>query len=406
MKSGIWWEKHSVSIALLYEKIIGFVLNWALMNYLSNKIFQNYSLALSIFTVAVPFTGLGLYYGLLRYGSSMKEDTEKQNFMQNLFRATWRNQIWESLLFGCLLYLFFSLHSQQNPYFLLIAFCVRFLGYGFYNFTDSWLRASHNNPRFSLLRISVVSLNGFGSLYFLFQNNWDVFLWIQMLSPFIALFFLRPEFFTSLKITQTIQKDLLSYSLFTGWNNIASSLLFSIDILLITYLSSAEDLKIYRAAILIPSNMVFLGTIQIQRDFPLLAKNYLSKRFQRIYYRKFMSQYFLILIGGFIGSLFLAKPILSWLFPGFGSNLYWNFMILYIGFAVSFLFRIPLAHILSAMGKAKWMLGISLATSAFCLFLGIFMVPYCGSIGMSSCMSGSLIFSAGVYYYYYKKCTS
>src|SRR5690606_11117241 len=99
------------------------------------------------------------------------------------------------------------------------------------------------------------------------------------------------------------KKELWSYGIHAAGAALLSDMLFSADILLLSFLMDESAVANYKVAILIPANITFLAVTFMQNDFPELAKNYLNRSFLMNYisnyYKIFVPVSVIILVVGY-----------------------------------------------------------------------------------------------------------
>ena len=169
-----------------------------------------------------------------------------------------------------------------------------------------------------------------------------------------------------------------------------SDLLFSADILILSFLLDESAVANYKVALLIPANITFLALTFMQSDFPILAKNFQNKVYLKNYLRNYYKIFLPVAIGIFIiGSIFNDKIIHVFFSERYADNGD-VFTILLGAFCLNMLFRNLYGNLLSAVGKMKVNTGVSLVTLALLIVFAGVLVKKFGVLGMAISLSSSM----------------
>lgn len=370
-----------VFFSLLIAKICAFAGSILIIRILPENEFGTLSIVASLFAIFLPFSGFGSHQSLLRFGSLSDDGAEKKALGNYLFLKGLSYQFLLSGVF--LIFSVFYLQKYEDILLIFSCFAVRLIGFYFYNFIQSELRIFGNNKEFARVN-NVVNIGGIillvGLAYYFGLLGYLIAIAI---APFISLFWLKKDYLK--KLTESFsfnKKEIWNYGCHASGTAILSDLLFSADVLLLSFLLNENAVANYKVAILIPANITFLALTFMQSDFPVIAKNYKSGTFLRSYivnYHKiFIPVVAIIFLGGFI----FSSEILHFFFSARYQNNSGIFVILLAAFCLNMLFRNLYGNLLSAVGKMKINTVISSITLILLIGLSFLFVPKFGMIGM------------------------
>lgn len=392
-----------VFLSLLVAKLCAFLGSLFIIRLLPENEFGVVSIAASVFAIFAPFSGFGSQQSLLRFGSLAADSPEKNALSKYLLISGLRYQILLSIVFFAAG--FFFVEKYEDILLMFIFFGVRLLGFFFLNHIQSDLRINGNNRGFA--RVSnFVNISGLVLLlaltHFLGLKGYLI---AMAATPFLCFFWYTKDLLrTSNEIFSFKKKEIWNYGLHASATALLSDMLFSADVLFLSFLTNENLVANYKVAILIPANITFLALTFMQSDFPTLAKKYQDKNFLKHYisnyYRIFIPLTIIIFAVGF----FWKEEILHLFFSAKYADNSLIFALLLGGFCLNMLLRNLYGNLLSAVGKMK----INTAVSAFTLFCLLlfswFLVPEYGIEGMalslvlSMLLSGLLLFFAFLRY--------
>lgn len=397
---------HLVFGSLLIAKICGFIGSVAIIRLLPADEFGLISIVASLSAVFLAFSGFGSQQILLRYGAIAKTTEQKNALSAYLWKQGFYYQMALGLIF--LLTAFFYLEKFENIFVLFLAFAVRLLGFFFYNHIQSQLRISGNNKEFAKLN-NVVNILGLISMlvltYFFGLLGYLVAI---ALMPFVALFWIKNMDFTKKNESFGFsKKEIRRYGLFTAGTAVLSDALFSLDIILLSFLMNEAAVAHYKTAILIPANLTFIALTFMQSDFPELARNYNHKSYLKYYisnyYKIFIPLCLIIFIVIFAIHPFIIKLFFGERYQGIESA----FLILTAAFLLNMLLRNLYGNLLSAVGKMAYNTVVSGFALVVLLVLSFIFVPKLGFLGMAIAQSITLLFTGlslmGGFLRYYRK---
>ncbi|QDP85076.1 oligosaccharide flippase family protein [Chryseobacterium sp. SNU WT5] len=379
-----------VFLSLLIAKICAFAGSLFIIRILPENQFGTISIVASLFAMFLPFSGFGSQQSLLRFGSISNTISEKRNLSRYLFKQGLVHQILLSIIF--MVISLFYVDRYEEIFLIFIFFTVRLIGFYFFNHLQSESRVFGDNKRYSFLTnvVNVIGLFLLVLLSYLFGLKG--YLIAIALTPFISLFFFRSNHLSSTVGKISFSKlEIRKYGLHAAGTALLSDTLFSVDVLMLSFMMSEAAVANYKVAILIPTNITFLALTFMQSDFPVLAKNYQNKSFLRNYisnyYKIFIPITLLVFIFGFV----FKSELLNIFFGKRYSENIIVFIILLAGFCTNMLFRNLYGNLLSAVGKMKINTIISMLTLAILFFSAFLLINKFGVVGMAISLSLSMI---------------
>lgn len=367
------------SVASKIMSIMGtFFTTWALMP----KQYGNLSYVLSVVNIFVPFLGLGLNHSLLRYG-----DTTYPNKLRRMVSYALYYGLFWCFVCSILFVLLFNILSPNNEIKeIAIILSIQFVTIYPLRIMQSEMRLLNRNDLFA--RVNVINSLMLFSLiilgYFLFGFNGIVVAYV--IYPVLTmLIFLRNSInmfkdFKGKALNGIKSVEFFKYGLYTGIGSIASQLLYSMDIIMISnLLMSSVSVAIYKVGSLISINGLLICTSVMSADFVHIKK---MKKDEVVYYYnnliKKMSVISLIIV---ILSLPIAYFIFNYMLNSVYSDSFLIHIVLMIGFFFSFTFRIPIGNIISALGYANYNVVNAYITVLINLIFNYFLIKIFGSMG-------------------------
>lgn len=397
---------HFVFGSLLIAKICGFITSVAIIRLLPESDFGLISIVAAMSAVFLSFSGFGSQQILLRYGSIAKTAEEKNGLSIYLWKRGFYYQLILSVVF--LLSSFFYLDDFKKIIILFLAFAVRLIGFFFYNHIQSQLRINTKNKEFATLNNAVNIFGLISTLVLTYIFGLSGYLAAITVMPFIALFWIKNIDF--LKINNSIsfsKQEIWRYGLFTAGTAVLSDALFSLDIILMSFLLNESAVADYKTAILIPANLTFIALTFMQSDFPELAKNHNDKQFLAYYISNYYKIFIPLCAAIFIVIFFLRHLIVTFFFGEKYEGIETPFMILSAAFLMNMIFRNLYGNLLSAVGKMAYNTAISAIALAMLLLLAFLLVPRFGVEGMAIAQSITLFVTGlllmGGFFSHYRK---
>jgi O-antigen/teichoic acid export membrane protein len=364
--------------------------------------------AYSIIAFLIPFGGLGLHQSLIRYGSLLSTEEDKNSlFIYVLKKGTIVTFFIISLIiiFG---YVFpFKFENTRN-YLTLLSFVL--IPLFILTTIQTQFRLKHNNKEFSKTDITYNLILVIAVLVFsyLFQEKGYIFAIIIAPTLTSLLFFKKLKInFSITKKLKIIDFSFWRYGFYSGITSVVTNLLLIIDILLIGHLmENSEMVTAYKYVSLIPLSLLFISKAFITTDFVFFTEKIKNKEYIFNYIKSYMSLFFLIsiFICGF--SFFFSKEILSIFSKDFAIYSE-SFLILIFGVSGILIFRGLFGNLLCSIGKIEinsYIMAIALVLNVFSNF---YLIPIYGIKG-AAITSALLMWFTGVFsciwfLYLYKK---
>ena len=331
----------------------------------------------------IPFSGLGLNYSLLRFGSI--EDTLESK--RSIYLVCYKYGISFSIILYIIISIigyFFDLEIITNYSYILIFTLLIITNY-MKEIAQSYLRINNQNIAFAysniIYSIALLIVTVLGT----FVGGAYGFIVSRVIVPaFIFMFIAKKEKLFRMNSTNANVsiKEYSNYGIFIGLGSIASQLMYQIDNLLLGVMGiSASMIAEYKVATIIPFAVLFIPSVFMTTDFVMIAQKYNDKEFLLEYRNKMMKLLFLISFLGTIISFIFSRSILSSLYGSNYTDSSKLMNILMIGIISSFTLRAPNGNILSAVGKSKWNAILAYSTVGFNVILNYFLISVYGYYG-------------------------
>ncbi|RZJ36932.1 MAG: polysaccharide biosynthesis protein [Chryseobacterium sp.] len=390
---------HHVFLSFLIAKICGFVSSIVIIRLLPENDYGILSVVMAVFAIFLPFSGLGSNQILLRYGS-ISEDEGKQKLSSYLF---FKGFFYEFVLIAIFLGFSFLYDKKYDNVYVIFLFCgIRLLGFYLSNHIQTYYRITGKNNVFAQVNNTINIVGLIILVAFTYFWNFYGYLLAIAIVPYISLFWLRKEIFSTKSENPVNTKELWRFGIFTASTSVLSETLFALDILLLGFLMNENAVANYKVAILLPSNIPFLAISFMQSDYPLLSKNYLNKDFLTSYVRNYY-KIFIPVCGVIILFFLCAKDWLIRLF--FGANYVENsdlMMILLLGFTFGMLSRNLFGNLLPAVGKIEVNTWVSVISLGLLSVISYFFVSVWGVLGMGVTLSLVIVFEGLAYMFFFR----
>lgn len=390
---------HHVFLSFLIAKICGFLSSVVIIRLLTEDDYGILSVVMAVFAIFLPFSGLGSNQILLRYGS-ISENNDKQKLSSYLF---FKGLIYEFLLILIFLgFSFFYGEKYENIYIIFLFCGIRLLGFYLSNHIQTYYRIIGKNNVFAKVN-NVINIGGFIILVaFTYLWKFYGYLFAIAIIPYLSLFWLKKEIFSTKKSEPENKKELWRFGIFTAATSVISETLFALDILLLGFFMNENAVANYKVAILLPSNIPFLAISFMQSDYPLLSKNYKNKTFLISYIKNYYKIFIPICIAILVFFYFL-KDILIKVF--FGENYIGNdnlMMVLLIGFTFGMLSRNLFGNLLPAVGKIEINTWVSLISLILLTVVSYFLLSSFGVLGMGISLVSMIIWEGSAYMFFFR----
>ena len=398
-----------IFIATIISRLFSFIGAWMALMLLPEKELGLAIFAFNIITFLIPLGGLGVQQSLLRYGSFLLTKNEKLN----LYNITLKKGVKWSIYLIILAIIMSPIftYNLKGSFLYLIFLSLSILSYFLFEILKIKFRITNNNKMFALMDIALSSIQILSIVILSFYFGVYGYVFAIVLSPLVTfLIFNSKEMnYNKTKIFSTdfVDKDFWKYGFFAGLTNVATQLLFSIDIILIGYLLANPQLvTYYKYVSIIPFSLLILPNIFITTDFVVITKNVDNRLFINNYIKSFMLLF--SIISAFIFGIiyFFGKYILR-IFGESYTNYFNLFIILTLGVFGIFMLRSLFGNLLSSIGKAHINYWIAISSLILNVVLNNHFIPKYGILGagMTSAiiMWFSGILSLILFFFYYKK---
>lgn len=382
---------HHVFFSFLIAKICSFLGSLLIIRLLPENEFGVLSIVLSVLTIFAPFTGFGSSQSLMRFGSISSDKEMKLKISSYFF---FKGVLFELILI--ILFLsasVFYFHKYEDIFIIFIACAARLGGFYFLNHIQVFYRITGNNQIFARIN-NVVNIGGLLLVLVLtYFFKFYGYLIAVSIAPYLSLVWLKADIYAHRVFKLENDKEMWRYGIFTALTSLTSDALYSLDILLLGFMMNENAVANYRAAILIPSNIIFLATSFLQSDFPVLSKNFKDKKFLQSYVVNF-NKFFIPVCLGILLFFYLFKKYIIIFF--FGETYMGNttlFMVLSVGFTLGMLTRNLYGNLLPAVGKVEINTWLGIGSLIFLALLAYLLVPVYGTMGMGIAMTATLLIS-------------
>ncbi|MDG1039243.1 MAG: polysaccharide biosynthesis C-terminal domain-containing protein [Polaribacter sp.] len=382
--------------ASVIGRFFSFVASWVALQLIPNSELGIVLFAYSIVVFITPISGFGLHQGLLRYGSLLKTTQEKNS----LFRYALIKGIWTTILLIFIIGIisFYIDFQFKNTRYYLIFLSLSLVPIYIFELIKIHFRLHHKNKLFAhteiifniLLVLLVLILS-----YFFKENGYAIAL---VLTPIISIFFLASKFVVDLKDKEklsTITFEFWKYGIFASLSNVATQLLFVIDILLIgLLLNDSEMVTNYKYISLIPLSLLFLPRAFINTDFVAFTERIFDKNHIVKYIKSYVLLFTILSVFFCVFFIFFADFILN-LFDKSFTQYKKSFIILIVGVSGVLILRGLFGNLLSSIGKAHVNFYITSAALLINILSNYYLIPKYGLNG-AAITSASLMWLTGI----------
>lgn len=397
-----------VFVATILARLLSFSASWVALQLLTEQKLGLVIFAYSFIVFLIPIGGFGLDQSYIRYAALMKDSNRKNQ----LFLYTFKKGIFIAILFSGFLVIIGQVASiipkESKQYFSILSFSL--ISYFILSMLKSYFRVQYQNKNFAYLEVAfnvILVLLVFILSYYFKETGYSFAI---VLAPILAsLLFLTKinlKKIASAKL-KIINFKFWRYGLSAGLANVATQLLFALDLILIGYLlGDSEMVTHYKYVSLIPFSLLFLPQVLIATDFVKITEQIHQKEI----IKKYIKNYWMLfsIISGIIVlvSFIFAENILS-LFQQDYSKYVSTFKLLIIGVVGILLFRGLFGNLLSALGKAHINYWIALLSLGLNLISNLYFIPKYGLVG-AAITSASIMWLSGIlsfwlFWFFYNK---
>ena len=372
-----------VFLAVVIAKILSFVLSVIIIRILPKNDYGNLMYAYTIISFTMPFMGMGVFQGFIKYAPIQKFLYQRKSLFQY---SIIKGSIASSILV-ILIILFSRLATKNLPeaHQYLIGFSFLILSLFIFEAVKNYLRIFFLNKAYAKLEIiHAVFTFVLGIVFSYFIGALGFIIALVSTPLFLSIWLLSKKQILRKKTTllSINKKQFWIYGLYTSLGGLVSQLIFSVDVLSIgNMLNNSESLAQYKAISLIPFSLLFLPTSMLKTDFVKLVQEAKNRLYLINYFKNFALIFSTISIILLLLTYFWGNSFIS-LFFGASyldqSNLLFIFM---IGISGAFIFRVPFGNLMAAIGWTKINTLISIATLITDVILNYFWIQKWGIIG-------------------------
>ncbi len=382
-----------VFLSLLVSKLTQFITVVFVIKLISEDDFGRITLIASVLSFFTPINGFGSAQGLMKFGTSLENAEDKNNLSRYMFWKGFRNQILVTLIF----ILFCSVYGikYQDLSIIILFFSIRLVGFFFLGHLQVDYRMHNDNFSLSMMTMMVNCIGLIIAFVMTYYYGAIGYLISMAISPFLSCIYLKNKHWNGIRqIHKSINgKFLWSFSLLESLAYLASEILFSIDIILIALFLAEKDIALYKVAIILPMNLIFLPNIFLHTDFSKIVSNHLNKSYLKFY----LLNYLKLFIPGGIVMLILGyifkDQILGFVFKAEYANGGWAFFIALCGVVSAMWMKVLFTYMLSAVGKAVWNVYVSISALIVLVVLAFIFIPNYGIEGAAFSMAMALFLS-------------
>jgi|SaaInl0LU_22_DNA_1037365.scaffolds.fasta_scaffold01701_7 O-antigen/teichoic acid export membrane protein len=349
-----------VLIATILSRILSFMASWVALQLISNQKLGVVLFSYNIIVFILPFSGLGLYHGLIRYAPLLKSTKEKTHLFHYVLNKGVLISILIALGVSFLSLLIPFKTGYSSSYLAVLAFLI--VPDYVFQVLKIQFRILHDNRSFAQAEVvyNLILFITVCLLSFLFEEKGYT---IALLIPAIitSLIFipkLKPSF-SNIPKPQVVTPTFWKYGFFASLTSVVSQLLIAVDILIIGLLiTNATAVTTYRYISIIPLSLMFLPQAVMNTDFVHLTENIFDKKNTYTYIKNYISMFAMISIFGLIFTWFFSKEILSFFDENF-KPFDTSFFVLMMGTSSILIFRGLFGNLLCSIGKINANLYIS-----------------------------------------------
>ncbi len=394
-----------VFLSLLIAKICGFIGSLFIIRFLPENEFGTISIVASIFFIFASFGGFGSHQSLLRFGSIANTDSDRSLLSTYLLK---KGLIYQILI--CFIFLLISgfyIDKSQDILLIFLSFTVRLIGFHLLNHILVEFRIYGDNRAFARVN-NCVNLGGVFLLLLLgyFFGLGGYLIAIAVAPFFSLLWFRRIKIEKVFNFIPYAKNELWAFGLHAAFTAVLSDVLFSADILLLSYLMNEHDVAYYKVGLLIPFNITFLASTFMQSDYTILARNSKNKNFLKNYIANYYRLFIPISALAVVLGVVFNQEILLLFFSVKYLESHTVFIIFVVSFCLNMLLRNLYGNLLSAVGMMKRNTWISILTLILLILFAFTFVPQFGIEGMAISLSLSMVFggilSLFSFYLYWK----
>lgn len=369
------------------NKVIQFGITIVLTRILEKKVYGSFTYAQNILNMFLLLEGLGMVSGMLQYCSMENDKEKKLSYFKYALKI---GILFNGLIaISIMLFTFFFQLPIIGSTEILAYFSMIPLLTIFFNEIQTFLRTELRNKEFSILSVTNTFLFFIGNLVLgIFFNIKGIVIgrYISyILSIVLGIYMLKDDLKRLVSIDYPKleeRKEFFKYSIVCCLTTSMSQLLYLMDTFLVGLIIKDQSIVAsYKAATLVPFNLVFIPNSIIMFVYPYFARNHENKAWIKEKYS--ILEKYLFLFNAFI-SIFLivfAPQVINLLFTKSYADSITVFRISVVGYFISGTFRIPSGNILSSMKAIKVNFYNSIVSGVANILLDIVLIKKMGSNG-------------------------
>lgn len=405
-RSGIY-----VLSATIFSRLLSFIASWIALQLIPNKELGIVIYTFQIISFIMPVAGFGLQQGLIRYGSLLKTNKEKNSLLLYTIKKGFLVNL------GAVILIIIAANTikfanSATPFYLSILSLAIF-SYYILEITKIQLRLYKKNKLYSYIEFtfnSILVLLVFLLSYYFKELGYAISL---IIAPLItALLFVNT---LNIKWTNQVKLNITNakfwqYGFFASLSNVGAKLLIAIDIILIgNILKNMELVTAFKYVSLIPFSLIFLSQVFINTDFVEFTEKINNRKFITNYIKNYMKLFLVISIAIILFIYIFGEFILS-LFDASYIEYQNSLLVLTIGISGILIVRGIFGNLLSSIGKAYINFIITFTAIILNIILNSFLIPRYNLFG-ASLTSAILMWFTGLvsllfFYYFFKKTTT
>lgn len=399
-KKGIW-----VGASLFISRISSFLISLFGARMLSVDEFGMATFALNFLALFLAISGFGAAQGVLKFGPSINSDEDREQLFSYAFSY---GLLYNFALTGIMFFVASLLYWQDHSKIVIIAlFLIRFLGIFLSEQKKAEFRADHDNESFAKMDITIAICSLLLTLALTYIWGFDGFITSLVISPFSYLLYSRSFKFNLNKnpFHDFNRKEFWIFSGTTALTTQVGELVFILDLFFIGWMMTDEHVAHYKVSAMIPMNILVLGFVFMQTEYPKLCQHYRDKKYQYNFVKNYLKLFTLVGISIFCLGYVFSAPILSIFGKQYQDTHIYN--ILLLAAVISLILRVLFVYMLASIGKSSWNLKISLVMLILTAISLYFTIPIYGIVGVAyvtfGCLTISGVLPAIAYFYETKK---
>lgn len=392
-----------VFLSFLIEKLVMLINIIFIVKMIPQDEFGRITLIASIVAFMSPWSGFGSLQVLMKFGAGENDEQIKQDLSRKLLRNGMVYQFLLALIFIAVANIY-TLKFEQLEWIILL-FAIRLFGMFFQSHLTIDYRINGKNKKFAFLNIFINCIGLLLTFILTIYYGAIGYMVSLAIAPFLSLFFYSKNIIQKAvnQITSMNWKAMWRYGRMESLAYFASELLFSIDIAMIALFMLDKDIALYKVAIILPMNLLFLPTILFQTDFPRIIQNCHDKNFLKFYIKNYYKIFIPLGVIIVFGSYFLK----DWLIKLFFNQTYLLgdkvFFIVTIAVVLGMLFRILYINLNSTIGRSDWNVRVSILSIISLVIFDAFLIPSYGIEGAAFGMLFTFVISGLYACYLFRK---